>query len=81
MTNELLFPILHASMSSIFEMHPLVRDSKFEDILSTHYNLMRESYYYGKSSGLDALGLNQKGHLLTRGGVIESPSDLAWHWD
>ncbi len=79
-TMEGLYPVLHASMSSMFENHPLLLDIDKQCILQSHYALMLESYYLGNMAGKGVLGLNEKGHLLTQNQIIDSTSELNWCW-
>lgn len=74
-------PVLHASMSSLFENHKLVRDITDKVVLRTHFTSMRDSYYLGKAAGTESIGLTQNGHLLTRDGVIERTVNLDWSWN
>ncbi|MEE3083200.1 MAG: 50S ribosomal protein L11 methyltransferase [Candidatus Thermoplasmatota archaeon] len=76
-----LFPILNASMSSMFESHPLLVDIDKQSILQSHYALMLDSYYNGNVAGKDVIGLNEKGHLLARDVIIDSTVDLNWNWN
>ncbi len=80
-TREDLLKSLHASMSSLFENHPLVKDIENDQILRAHFASMRPSYYLGNASNKEVIGLTEKGHLLTRCGTIDSSTDLNWSWD
>jgi len=75
---EELFPIIHASVASLLESHPLIAELSKEDILNTTYAAMRR----GLSEGWPAAyGLDGNGSLRTENGLIKSTGELNWKWD
>ena len=74
---EDLFPVIHASVASLLEIHPLLPDCEHADILNSVYSTMRSTISEGIPS---VFGLDEKGGLRTPSGVIESTREIQWDW-
>ena len=74
---EDIFPVIHASVASLLETHPLLPDCEHADILNSVYSTMRSTI----SEGIPfVFGLDEKGGLRTPSGVIESTGEIQWDW-
>ena len=58
---EDIFPVIHASVASLLEHHPLLADCEHADVLNSVYSTMRFAISEGKPS---VFGLDDKGGLL-----------------
>ncbi|MDP6844864.1 MAG: 50S ribosomal protein L11 methyltransferase [Candidatus Thalassarchaeaceae archaeon] len=76
-TFEELLPVIHASVASVLEVHPMVRDTSIEHILNSLYSTMRCTLAEGRNL---AFGLDDKGGLLTDSGIIRSTGEMRWEW-
>ncbi|PDH27919.1 MAG: hypothetical protein CND85_00295 [Marine Group II euryarchaeote MED-G33] len=75
---EELLPIIHASISSLLEVHPRVAELNKEDVLNTIYAAMRCGLSEGRPT---AYGLDDNGGLRTKNGLVTSTHDIDWVWD
>ena len=75
---EELLPIIHASISSLLEVHPLIAELNKEDVLNTIYAAMRCGFSEGTPV---AYGLGDNGGLRTENGLVMSTHDIDWSWD
>jgi len=75
---EELLPIIHASISSLLEVHPLVAELSKEDVLNTIYAAMRCGLSEGRPT---AYGLDDNGGLRTKKGLVTSTNEIDWYWD
>lgn len=75
---EELLPIIHASISSLLEVHPLIAELNKEDVLNTIYAAMRCGLTEGSPF---AYGLDDNGGLRTENGLVTSTHDIDWSWD
>jgi len=79
---ERISEVLHASMSSVFEIHPLLENTAFDCILEGQYNALIPSFNAGGNQNIGAIiGISKNGHLLTVNGEINSLDELDWHWN
>ena len=74
---EDIFPVIHASVASLLETHPLLPDCDYSDVLNSVYATMRFTISEGKPS---VFGLDDKGGLRTPSGVVESTGEIEWSW-
>lgn len=77
---EQLTPILHASIASLLEVHPLVESIDRSEILATTHAAMRLTFMEGRARGERALGLDEEGRLLLPSGPIDSTEQVDWAW-
>jgi len=73
-----LFPVIHASVASLLENHPLLPDCNHEDVLNSVYATMRFTISEGAPL---VFGLNEIGELRTPGGIVESTGEIQWNWN
>tara|TARA_B110000438_G_scaffold259984_1_gene269750 strand:- start:3173 stop:4582 length:1410 start_codon:yes stop_codon:yes gene_type:complete len=76
-TYEEIFPIIHASVASLLEVHPMVADSDESDVFNTIYTMMRFTLAESKTQ---AFGLDPKGGLHTGAGIVRSTGEIQWDW-
>jgi len=76
-TAEELLPMIHASVASVLEVHPMVVDSDVENLFNSLYSTMRCTLAEGHPR---AFGLDDKGGLQTDSGIIRSTSEIQWEW-
>ena len=74
---EDVFPVIHASVASLLENHPLLTDCEHADVLNSVYATMRFAISEGEPL---AFGLDKKGGLRTPSGVVESTGEIQWDW-
>ena len=74
---EDLFPVIHASVASLLENHPLLADCGHADVLNSVYATMRFTISEGKPL---AFGLDETGGLRTPNGVVDSTGEIQWNW-
>ena len=74
---EELLPIMHASIASALETHPLIPDVPGDDVLNSIYTSMRWTLSEGFPR---AFGLDSKGGLRTQAGMIRSTDEIEWNW-
>ena len=74
---EDVFPVIHASVASLLENHPLLTDCEHADVLNSVYATMRFTISEGEPL---AFGLYKKGGLRTPSGVVESTGEIQWDW-
>jgi biotin-(acetyl-CoA carboxylase) ligase len=77
---EQLTPILHASIASLLEEHPMVEAIDRSEILATTHAAMRLTFMEGRARGERALGLDNEGRLLLPSGPIDSTEQVDWAW-
>ncbi|MEE2748225.1 MAG: 50S ribosomal protein L11 methyltransferase [Candidatus Thermoplasmatota archaeon] len=70
-------PIIHASIASLLEVHPMVDDVSYNDILNSIYSVMRCTCSEGVPR---AFGLDENGGLKTTQGVVRSTGEIEWEW-
>ena len=75
---EELLPVIHASISSLLEVHPWVAELNKEDVLNTIYAAMRCGLSEGRPP---AYGLGDNGGLRTKNGLVTSTNEIDWSWD
>ena len=75
---ENLIPVLHASVASILELHPLIKSPKKEEILATVFVSMRLTFCEGipRAFGIDAVG-----GLFGTNQVHQMDDEWEWKWD
>lgn len=76
-TFEEIFPIIHASVASLLEVHPMVADSDEGCVFNTIYAMMRLTL---AESRTQAFGLDSKGGLHTHAGIVRSTGEIQWEW-
>jgi len=74
---EEIQPIVHASIASALEIHPLIPDVSNDDVLRSMYSVMRNTLSEGMP---EAFGLDPKGGLITSNRVIYSTGEIEWIW-
>jgi len=74
---EEILPLLHASIASSLEIHPLVPDVQEVDVLNSIYATMRCTLSEGEPV---AFGLDGKGGLQTHNDIIRSTGEIEWKW-
>jgi biotin-(acetyl-CoA carboxylase) ligase len=74
---EELLPVIHASISSLFEIHNRIPDFSHETIMRTVYASMRCTLC---ETNIDAFGLDSHGGLLTKKNSILTTEELEWVW-
>ena len=74
---EDVFPVIHASVASLLENHPLLPDCEHADVLNSVYTMMRFTISEGDPL---AFGLDETGGLRTPSGVVESTDEIQWNW-
>ena len=75
---EEVIPVIHASVASLLEVHPMINDYDSEAVLSSIFSSMRMTMSEGfpQSFGLDDLS-----GLRTRGGIVRTTGQIEWKWD
>ena len=74
---EELLPVIHASISSLLEIHNRIPDFSHETIMHTVYASMRCTLC---ETSFDAFGLDSHGGLLTKKNSILTTEELEWVW-
>jgi methylase of polypeptide subunit release factors len=74
---EEIWPIIHASVASVLEIHPMVPNTDIENVFRSLYSSMRCTLNEGRPA---AFGLDYKGGLRTETGIIRSTGDIQWKW-
>jgi len=74
---EEIWPIIHASVASVLEIHPMVPNTDIENVFRSLYSSMRCTLNEGHPA---VFGLDYKGGLRTEKGIIRSTSEIQWKW-
>ena len=72
-----MIPIIHASIASLFEDHPLVPAMQEEDVLSIAFCAMRMTF--GEAAP-QAFGLDSKGGLMLKEKTVHHTDEIVWKW-
>ena len=73
-----LIPVLHASVASILEFHPLIKPVEIDEIHSALFAAMRLGFCEGTPR---SFGLDSAGGLLGINEVHQMSDDWEWKWD
>ncbi len=76
-TVDEMIPIIHASVASLFEEHPLVPAMQEEDVLSIAFCAMRMTF--GEAAP-QAFGLDPKGGLMLKEKTVRYTDEIVWKW-
>ena len=75
---EELIPVIHASVASVLEVHPLIDDYDRECVLSSIFSSMRMTLSEGVPQ---AYGLDDSGGLRTHEEIVRTTGQIQWKWD
>ena len=75
---EGLIPVLHASVASILEFHPLIKPVEKDEIHSALFAAMRLGFCEGTPR---SFGFDSAGGLLGINEVHQMSDDWEWKWD
>ena len=72
-----LIPVIHASVASLLEVHPMISDYDADSVLSSIFSSMRMTLSEG---GPQAYGLDNLGGLRTHEGIVRTTGQIQWKW-
>ena len=72
-----LIPVIHASVASLLEVHPMISDYDADSVLSSIFSSMRMTLSEG---GPPAYGLDHLGGLRTHEGIVRTTGQIQWSW-
>ena len=75
---EELVPVIHASVASVLEVHPLIDDYDRECVLRSIFASMRMTFSEGVPQ---AYGLDDSGGLRTHEGIVRTTGQIEWKWN
>ena len=73
-----LVPIIHASVASIFEEHPMLQPLAEDDLRSVAFSSMRLTFC---EASPQAFGLDSTGGLVLKDRVVHQTGDVVWSWN
>ena len=76
-TVDEMIPIIHASIASLFENHPLVPPIDVDDVRSIAFCAMRMTF---DEAMPQAFGLDSKGGLILKDKVVYHTDEIEWGW-
>jgi len=72
-----LIPVIHASVASMLEIHPMIDDYDVDCVLSSIFTSMRMTLSEGFPT---SYGLDDIGGLQTNEGVVRTTGEIQWNW-
>ena len=75
---EDLVPIIHASIASIFEEHPMIEPLAEDELRAIAFSTMRMTFC---EASPQAFGLDSRGGLILKDQIVHHTDDVVWIWN